>query len=204
MMVRRCSRASSRAYARSTALPTVCANDSSKSSGLKSVRSRPQLRNVLRMPCTTAWRPGTSEGTASRSCKRLMTSLSVFSRRITRSWLDFSETLASQKITQLVVLQLLYGIDRDQPGLELTGHPLHQLNQRVAAEMPQPIFSCSRHGNTWPTSVSCVSCATLDARCEMTTANLIVWAERALELIGIAHPNFRAELTEQGKRLKLI
>ena len=28
--------------------------------------------------------------------------------------------------------------------------------------------------------------------------------QRALELIGIAHPNFRAELTEQGKKLKLI
>ena len=28
--------------------------------------------------------------------------------------------------------------------------------------------------------------------------------QRALELIGIAHPKFRDELTEQGKRLKLI
>ncbi|MEY2861472.1 MAG: hypothetical protein RL392_1930, partial [Pseudomonadota bacterium] len=28
--------------------------------------------------------------------------------------------------------------------------------------------------------------------------------QRAQELIGIAHPNFRAELTEQAKRLHLL
>ena len=28
--------------------------------------------------------------------------------------------------------------------------------------------------------------------------------QRTLELIGIAHPNFRAELTEQAKRMRIL